>query len=203
KNAGTGHDGPRPKLWKDTQLGLIGAIVLAMALAEGAASDWLPLIMVDGHGVDAAAGSLVFTGFAAAMTIGRFGGAYFLDRLGRTAVMRASAISAAAGVLLVVFSDDVVLAGAAVLFWGLGASLGFPVALSAAGETGQDETARVSLVATIGYVAFLVGPPSLGYLGDHWGLRTAMLVVLAFVVCAIFLAPAVETAHRRPPVPQD
>jgi fucose permease len=203
KNAGTGHDGPRPKLWKDTQLVLIGAIVLAMALAEGAASDWLPLIMVDGHGVDAAAGSLVFTGFAAAMTIGRFGGAYFLDRLGRTAVMRASAISAAAGVLLVVFSDDVVLAGAAVLFWGLGASLGFPVALSAAGETGQDETARVSLVATIGYVAFLVGPPSLGYLGDHWGLRTAMLVVLAFVVCAIFLAPAVETAHRRPPVPQD
>jgi MFS family permease len=89
-----------------------------------------------------------------------------------------------------------VLAGAAVLFWGLGASLGFPVALSAAGETGPDETARVSLVATIGYVAFLVGPPGLGFLGDHWGLRTAMLVVLAFVISAVFLAPAVDTRGR-------
>ncbi|MFB4262745.1 MFS transporter [Nonomuraea sp. GTA35] len=192
--AGSGR--PRPKLWKDTQLVLIGAIVLAMALAEGAANDWLPLLMVDGHGVDATAGSLVYTGFAAAMTIGRFGGAYFLDRFGRTAVVRASAVSGAIGLLLVIFSDNAVLAGAAVLFWGLGASLGFPVALSAAGETGPDETARVSLVATIGYVAFLVGPPGLGFLGDHWGLRTAMLVVLAFVISAVFLAPAVDTCGR-------
>ncbi|NJP92420.1 MFS transporter [Nonomuraea sp. FMUSA5-5] len=202
--AGTGLGAPgetrsgsaRPKLWKDTRLVLIGAVVLAMALAEGAANDWLPLLMVDGHGLDATAGSLVYTGFAAAMTIGRFGGAYFLDRFGRTAVVRASAVSGAVGLLLVIFSDNAVLAGAAVLFWGLGASLGFPVALSAAGETGPDETARVSLVATIGYIAFLVGPPGLGFLGDHWGLRTAMLVVLAFVVSAVFLAPAVDTRGR-------
>ncbi|MEV0306162.1 MFS transporter [Nonomuraea fuscirosea] len=194
--AQAGSEHPRQKLWKDTQLVLIGAIVLAMALSEGAASDWLPLIMVDGHGVDATAGSLVYTAFAAAMTIGRFGGGYFLDRFGRTPVMRASAIAGAIGLLMVIFSDNAVLAGAAVLFWGVGASLGFPVALSAAGETGPDSTARVSLVATLGYVAFLVGPPGLGFLGDHWGLRTAMIVVLVFVACAIFLAPAVETHHR-------
>ncbi|MEV4570207.1 MFS transporter [Nonomuraea sp. NPDC049419] len=203
--AGTGRaaaqdGGPRerPKLWKDAKLLMIGAIVLAMALAEGAANDWLPLLMVDGHGVDAASGSLVYTGFAAAMTIGRFCGTYVLDRFGRTLVVRASAVSGAVGLLLVIFSDSAVLAGAAVLFWGLGASLGFPVALSAAGETGPDETARVSLVATIGYVAFLVGPPGLGFLGDHWGLRPAMLVVLAFVACAAFLASAVDTRRATP-----
>src|SRR5690606_16578414 len=192
----TGSGQARPKLWKDTQLVLIGAIVLAMALAEGAASDWLPLLLVDGHGLDATSGSLVYTGFAAAMTVGRFGGAYFLDRFGRTAVMRACAVSGTIGLLAVIFSDNAVLAGAAVLFWGLGASLGFPVALSAAGETGPDETARVSLVATLGYIAFLVGPPALGFLGEHWGLRSAMLVVLVFVVSAIFLAPAVDTRRR-------
>ncbi|MEV4177455.1 MFS transporter [Nonomuraea sp. NPDC049709] len=191
---GTGHS--RPKVWKDTRLLLIGAIVLAMALAEGAANDWLPLLMVDGHGLTTASGSLVYTGFAAAMTLGRFGGTFFLDRFGRTLVVRASAVSGALGLLLVIFSDNAVLAGAAVLFWGLGASLGFPVALSAAGETGPDETARVSLVATIGYVAFLVGPPGLGFLGDHWGLRPAMLVVLAFVASAAFLASAVDTRSR-------
>ncbi|MFG3261774.1 MFS transporter [Streptomyces bobili] len=186
----------RAAVWKDGRLLLIGAIVLAMALAEGSANDWLPLLMVDGHGMDATAGSLVYAGFAAAMTLGRFGGTFFLDRFSRTVVVRASALSGALGLLIVIVSDNAVFAGAAVLLWGLGASLGFPLALSAAGESGPDQTARVSLVAVVGYVAFLVGPPGLGFLGGHVGLRPAMLVVLAGVVCAAFLAPAVETgAH--------
>ncbi|MFF9505428.1 MFS transporter [Streptomyces sp. NPDC014724] len=193
-DTGVGH--ARPQVWKDRKLVLIGAIVLAMALAEGSANDWLPLLMVDGHGLDATLGSLVYAGFAAAMTIGRFGGTFFLDRFGRTAVVRAGALSGALGLILVIFSDNAALAGAAVLFWGLGASLGFPVALSAAGESGLDQKARVSLVATIGYIAFLVGPPGLGFLGDHWGLRPAMLVVLVFVASAVLLAPAVDTRGR-------
>ncbi|WP_432180471.1 MFS transporter [Streptomyces sp. NBC_00063] len=185
------HTGAR--VWKDRRLLLIGAIVLAMALAEGAANDWLPLLMVDGHGLDAAVGSLVYVGFAASMTLGRFGGTYFLHRFGRSAVVRTSAVSGALGLILVIFVDNPVVAGAAVLFWGLGASLGFPVALSAAGHSGPDQTARVGLVAIIGYVAFLVGPPALGFLGDHYGLRSAMIVVLAFVASAIVLAPAANT----------
>ncbi|KUN72606.1 hypothetical protein AQJ46_12325 [Streptomyces canus] len=187
---------PGPQVWKDRKLLLIGAIVLAMALAEGAANDWLPLLMVDGHGLDAAMGSLVYVGFAAAMTLGRFSGTYFLGRFGRAAVVRASAVSGAVGLLLVIFSDNALVAATAVLFWGLGASLGFPVALSAAGDSGPDQTARVSLVAIIGYVAFLVGPPALGFLGDHYGLRSAMVVVLMFVASAILIAPAADTRGR-------
>ncbi|MFI9169743.1 MFS transporter [Streptomyces lincolnensis] len=185
-----------PQVWKDRKLLLIGAIVLAMALAEGAANDWLPLLMVDGHGLDPTMGSLVFVGFAAAMTLGRFSGGFFLSRFGRAAVVRASAVSGAVGLLLVIFSDNAAVAATAVLFWGLGASLGFPVALSAAGDSGPDQTARVSLVAVIGYVAFLVGPPALGFLGDHYGLRSAMVVVLVFVASAILIAPAADTRNR-------
>ncbi|MGY0021615.1 MFS transporter [Streptomyces sp. cg35] len=181
----------RARLWKDNRLLLIGGVILAMALAEGAANDWLPLLMVDGHDVDPALGSAVYAGFAAAMTLGRFSGGFFIDRLGRAPVVRASAVSATLGIALVVFADSAVLAGAAVLFWGLGASLGFPVALSAAGDSGPDAAARVSLVAMIGYIAFLVGPPGLGFLGDHYGLRTAMIAVLALTTLAIFFAPAV------------
>ncbi|MFE4756800.1 MFS transporter [Streptomyces mirabilis] len=181
------------KVWKDQRLLLIGGIILAMALAEGAANDWLPLLMVDGHGMASTLGSAVYTGFAAAMTIGRFAGGFFIDRLGRAPVVRASAVSATLGIALVVFADNAVLAGAAVLFWGLGASLGFPIALSAAGDSGPNSTARVSFVALIGYIAFLVGPPTLGFLGDHYGLRIAMIVVLAFTTVAIILAPAVGT----------
>ncbi|MFF0223763.1 MFS transporter [Streptomyces sp. NPDC004629] len=186
-------------LWRESRLLLIGLIVLSMALAEGAANDWLPLLMVDGHGLAPALGSLVYAGFAAAMTLGRFGGAVFVDRFGRGAVVRASALSASLGLVLVIFSDSAVLAGTAVLLWGLGASLGFPLTLSAAGDSGPDQTARVSLVATVGYVAFLVGPPSLGFLGDHLGLRTAMIAVLACTIVAVLIAPAVNTPRAAGP----
>jgi fucose permease len=182
-----------PAVWRDRRLLLIGVIVLGMALAEGAANDWLPLIMVDGHGLDPALSSGVYVVFVAAMTIGRFTGGFFLSRFGRATVLGASAVIGGAGLAVVIGVDSQIAAGLAVLLWGLGSALGFPVALSAAGDSGPDPTARVSLVATVGYVAFLVGPPALGFLGQHFGLRGAMLVVLAFLVLAALSAPALRS----------
>nr|WP_269810782.1 MFS transporter [Kineosporia rhizophila] len=183
-----------PAVWKDSRLLLIGGIVLAMALAEGTANDWLPLLMVDGHGFDEALGSAIFATFAAAMTIGRFVGGGFITRYGRGRVLTVSAIFAAVGLSLVSFPDSQVLAAVGVVLWGLGASLGFPVALSAAGDSGPNSAARVSLVATLGYVAFLVGPPLLGFLGEHYGLRTALVVPLLCTCVAAFIARAADTA---------
>ncbi|NDZ58309.1 MFS transporter [Streptomyces anulatus] len=198
-------DGFRGQLavWRDRRLVMIGLIVLAMAFAEGSANDWLPLLMVDGHGTSATAGSLTFMLFAVAMTTGRFTGGPVLVRYGPAAVVRASALVAAVGVALVVFSDNALLAGAAVVLWGLGASLGFPVTISAAGEGTRNASARVAAVSTAGYAAFLVGPPSLGFLADHVGLRNAMVVVLVLLVGAALITRALRTppagAGEEPP----
>ncbi|MDO8189506.1 MFS transporter [Conexibacter sp. JD483] len=195
--AGAGADAARrdDAVWRDPRLLAIGAIVLSLALAEGAANDWLPLLMVDGHGLDPALGSAAYTVFAATMTIGRFGGGRFVARYGEAAVLRATALISALGIVLVSLVDSQPVSVAAVVLWGIGASLGFPVALSAAGQSGPNTGARVSTAATIGYVAFLVGPPALGALGQHVGLRDAMLAVVALVVAASFLTPA---ARPRP-----
>ncbi|WP_404952319.1 MFS transporter [Streptomyces sp. ARC12] len=195
EGGGRHPDGIRGQLavWRDRRLVLIGLIVLAMAFAEGSANDWLPLLMVDGHGTSATAGSLTFMVFAVAMTTGRFTGGPLLVRYGPAAVVRASALVAAAGVALVVFSDDALLAGAAVVLWGLGASLGFPVTISAAGEGVRNASARVAAVSTAGYAAFLVGPPSLGFLADHVGLRNAMVVVLVLLGGAALITRALRT----------
>ena len=187
---------PRPAIWKDTRLVCIGGVVLAMALAEGTANDWLPLIMVDGHGFGATMGSLVFALFAASMTIGRFSGGPIVERVGRSRVLLVSALFAATGLALIAYVDSQVVAVAAVVLWGLGASLGFPLALSAAGDSGPDSAARVALASVIGYLAFLVGPPTLGFLGEEIGLRGALVVPLAVALLAAVLSPA--TASRRP-----
>ncbi|MFC7403832.1 MFS transporter [Georgenia alba] len=186
---------PGPSVWRDRRLILIGAVVLAMAFAEGAANDWLPLLMVDGHGVSATTGSLVYAGFAAAMTIGRFAGGPVLLRFGRAGVLRTSAVLAIVGVATVIFSPNAVVAGVAVALWGLGAALGFPVAISAAGDDPERASERVSAVATSGYLAFLVGPPLLGFIGEEVGLREAMLVVVVLLVVAAFAAGAARPRH--------
>lgn len=62
---------------------------------------------------------------------------------------------------------------------GTGASLCFPLTISAAGDSEHFVAERVSIVATLGYVAFLVGPPLLGFLGQHFGLRSAMVLAPA------------------------
>jgi len=177
--------------YRDMQLMLIGVVVLAMAFAEGSANDWLPLLMVDGHGFSPTSGSLIYAGFTLGMTVGRFTGGWFIDRYSRVAVVRASAMMGALGIALIIFVDVDWIAGVSVILWGAGASLGFPLTISAASDTGPDAPTRVSAVATTGYLAFLVGPPLLGFLGEHYGLRSAMLVVLALVIVAALVAKAV------------
>ncbi|WP_336817869.1 MFS transporter [Cedecea sp. MMO-103] len=184
------HEPHRP-FYKDIQLLLIGFVVLAMAFAEGSANDWLPLLMVDGHGFSPTSGSLIYVGFTLGMTVGRFTGGWFIDRYSRVIVVRACAIMGIIGIGTIVFVDNAFLAGVSVILWGLGTSLGFPLTISAAGDTGPDPASRVSVVAASGYVAFLVGPPLLGFLGEHYGLRQAMLVVLTLMVIAALVARAV------------
>ena len=80
------------------------------------------------------------------------------------------------------------------MLWGLGASLGFPVGMSAAADDPARAAARVSAVATVGYAAFLVGPPLIGFVGEHIGVLNALLIVLGLIILATLAAPA-----ARPP----
>ncbi len=170
-------------IWRDRRTVLIGLVVLAAAFAEGSANDWLALAMVDGHGVDNATGALVFGIFVTAMTAGRLGGVILLNRFGRVPVLRASFTLAAVALLVIIFVPNPVVAAIASVAWGLGAALGFPIGMSAAADDPKTAAARVSAVATIGYLAFLAGPPVIGLLGESVGILNALLVVL--VLCAV------------------
>ncbi len=180
------------------QLLLLAVITLAMAFAEGAASDWLPLLMTSDHDAPEVLGSLVFTGFSVAMLIGRSAGTPLVTRFGRATVVRTCAVVGAVGVVAVVLSPSPIVTAAAAAVWGLGIALGFPLAVSAAGDHPTDGDRRVSVVATAGYVAFLVGPPALGFLGEHLGLRVAMLVPLALLVVAVVIASAAGRQTTTP-----
>ena len=197
--AGTGSG--TLQAWREPRTLLIGLLVMGMALAEGSANDWLALGLVDGYGLGHAAGAVGLGLFLTAMTACRLAGPFLLSRFGRVLVVRASALLVLAGVLVYVGASRLVptdgsggdrvsmaLAGVAILAWGCGAALGFPIGMSAAADDPERAAARVSVVATIGYVAFLAGPPVLGLLADHVGVVTAMLGVAAAVAASLLAA---------------
>ncbi len=195
------EDRPAPgrTAWLEPKTLLIGLVVLAAAFTEGTANDWIAVAFVEGHDLPAWVGVLAFATFLGFMTLGRIFGTAALDRFGRVPVLRALFGTAMVGSLLVVFGGpELAFAGAAL--WGIGASLGFPVGMSAAADDPARAAARLSVVSTIGYLAFLGGPPLLGFLGDHTGVLYALLAVAAFLVPALLAVPAVR--ERRPaPVP--
>ena len=182
--------------WKEPRTVLIGVFVLAFAFTEGTGLDWINVAVIDDYGASAAVGALAFAAFLAAMTTGRWFGPGFLDRYGRVPVVRVLALCGLVGLGLFVFGRNPVMAFAGVLLWGLGASLGFPVGMSAAADDPARAAARVSVVASIGYCAFLAGPPLIGFLGDHLTVRTALLAVTALLIMAIAVADAIRPLRR-------
>ena len=199
----------RLAVWRDPRTLLIGLMVLGMGLAEGAAEDWLPLATVDGYGVTETVAAALFGIFVVTMTVGRLFGVLLIDRFGRVATLRASAVVAAVGLVVVIFGPSVATAAIGIALWGLGTSLGLPVGMSAAADDPRTAAARVSAAATVGYAAFLFGPPVLAFVGGHVGLLNSFLVVLGLVLVAGLIAPAaapmspksgarVPTAARQP-----
>lgn len=189
--------GERLAVWKDPRTLLLGLLVLGMSLTEGSANDWLALTMVDGHGFSNEGGAFMLALFLTAMTLGRVLGVTLLERFGRVPVLRGTAMLAAAGLLLVIYAEPTPLVITGVVMWGIGASLGFPVGMSAAADEPRLAAARVGTVSAIGYLAFLAGPPLLGLLGDLVGLRLALLAVLGFVVLSLLTSPVARERGPR------
>ena len=175
--------------WLEPRTLLIGLVVLAAAFAEGTANDWMAVAFVDGHELSNAAGVVALAVFLIFMTAGRILGTGLLDRYGRVPVLRVLFVAAIAGCVLVVFGN-VWIAFVGCAIWGVGASLGFPVGMSAAADDPRRAALRLSVVSTIGYTAFLAGPPLLGFLGNEFGVLNSLLVVGIVSVLALAVVPA-------------
>ena len=182
-----------PALWRDPRIVLLGLAILCVTITEGAGLDWLALSMVDDYLTDPVRASIAFAVMMAAMTIVRFSGGLLIDRFGRVVVLRVFAVAGILGLLMIILSHDYLLALVGAALWGAGVALGFPVLLSAAADGDTDgSSSRVSIVASFGYVAFLVGPPLLGFLGQTWGLLNMFFVLVALLAIFVVVAGAAK-----------
>ena len=174
--------------WLDWRLLLIGVVMLGVELGEGSAGNWLTLAVRNGHGQTAALAALFATAFAAGEALARIFGGPIVDRLGRVRTIRVTTALGVVGVVLFIEAGNrwIVLVG--VLLWAVGVSMGFPLGMSAAAESGPDPAARVSVVASIGYFANLAGPPAIGLLAQSVGLLNSLWLIVALLFAAFAAA---------------
>ncbi|TQS43092.1 MFS transporter [Cryptosporangium phraense] len=202
--AGPPSPGPRAKArraWTEPRTLALGLFVLTAGFSEGTGNDWLASAMVEGHRTSVAAGSLSFALFVAAMTLGRWFGPSLVDRWGPRRVTRVGGTIALAGLVTTVFGPHWTWALAGVVAWGLGTAMGFPLGISAAAGDPGRAAARVGVVSTIGYTAFLAGPPLLGFVADHVGILRSLTITAAVVAVGLLLTsalPGTKAGAARP-----
>ncbi len=185
---GSSRPGP-PARTRITAVELVlGAMVLAGALAEGAANEWLALLVVEVRDAPEATGAVAFACFNVAMVVGRLGGGWLITRYGRVRVLQAAGVLGTAGVLLVALVPSVAASLVGGVLWGLGISVVFPTGMSAAGDVPGRGARAIGVVSTIGYTGFILGSPTIGLVADRVGLDQALLLVALVTAPIVVLA---------------
>jgi MFS family permease len=188
--------------WTDWTLLLIGLVMLGAELGEGSANNWLTLAASESHGRSAAIAALFFTAFAIGETTARVLGGPVVDRLGRVRTVRITSIIGILGIALFILFGNPAVMLIAVLLWAIGVSMGFPLGMSAAAESGPNPAARVSVVASIGYFANLAGPPAVGFLAQETSLLSALWLVAVLFLVAAAAAGALRPVRAETPNPR-
>ena len=170
---------------------IVGLLGTCAAIGEGSAGDWGAILARDTFDASPFISTLPYICFSAAMVIGRLFGDRLASKYGPMKLIVGGGLVAGIGLgsgLLVGGMGGVIVGWLAA---GIGLSTVIPMLFSQAGEIAKSRfegqfapSEGVAMVSGIAYFGFLVGPPTLGFLGDAIGLRWAMLVpaVLALVM---------------------
>ncbi|WP_353132101.1 MFS transporter [Pseudopedobacter sp.] len=162
-------------------------ICFACMATENVMYDWA-IIYFEKAGM--APPSTAITGFVVYMifmTMGRFGGDKIVHKIGIVNIIKFSGLMIFFGLLLVALFPYKSVIFPSFALVGLGVSCIVPLIFSLAG---RDKTVnsgtRVASISTIGYLGFLVVPPSVGYLAHATSLRWAF-GILSFLGLMIFI----------------
>ena len=176
--------GPAVRLRRFSRAVLVlGAVVFATMLCEGACADWSAVYLRGPAHVERGLGGLGYAAFAVMMAIVRLTGTRLLERFPqqRLLPLLASLATAAMAVALATGTAATALVGFAAL--GAGTALVVPALFSAAARLpGLGQGAGITAVATFGWAGFVLGPPVIGGLAGIGGLRAALVLIPAFTL---------------------
>jgi MFS family permease len=169
-------------------IALAVGIVTLCFFGDGAIEGYAALFLRDVLAAGSLATGAAFAAYHAASLGGRLLSARIADE---RRVVAAAGLLASAGMAVVVAAGSAALAAAGLLVVGCALAPIVPTALSLAGRSAPGRSATaVSLVTTVGYSAFVAGPPLVGALAGLTSLRAALVPVVASTAAIAALALA-------------
>jgi MFS family permease len=158
-------------------------------LGELTVRTWGAVYLRDVLGATPAGTGVGYAAFSLGMAIFRLTGDRLADRLGPVLLGRTCAGIAVAGVLAVVFAANLPVAVIGFAFLGVGVSVGFPLAVSAAAAIPErTPAANVASLSLIAYSSTLIGPPLVGFVAESGGLRLGLAAILPLMVLSALFA---------------
>ena len=173
----------------DRVLLLLGGVIFFGLFAEAAAADWSAVYLRTAAHAPQDVAAWGYAAFSFAMAGGRLAGDRLVERVGSVRLVRAAALTGAAGLALglLVPVTPVVIVAFAVL--GLGMATVVPLTFSAAGRMpGHDPGTAVAAVATVGYGGWMLAPPVIGFVAQGTSLTFSLALVA--VMSALIAVPA-------------
>ncbi len=167
----------------------ISLFVFGITMTEGAVADWSAVYLKDVFATAGMATGMGYVVFAMMVSLGRFLGDEAKERFGAVMLARLCLLFAFAGMLLVVTAPAAALVYLGLACVGLGVSVGFPLAVTAAADLGDRPAAEnVAILSFIALLGFLVGPPMIGFVAEGLGLRSGLATLLPPLLLSILLA---------------
>ncbi|WP_309116921.1 MFS transporter [Saccharothrix sp.] len=179
--------------WRDKHVLVLGAIMFAGLLCEGAVGDWAALYLKETVGVSEESAGWGYAVFAMLMFVGRVMGDRWVLRFGPARVVATLAAIGAVGLgtALVVGQFGLALVGLGL--FGLGLACIVPVAFSSAAAQSDAHAAQaIAGVATAGWAGFLLGPPLIGLLAHATSQSLALGILPVLCLGVVFSARALK-----------
>ena len=206
-----GHDGDTP-LFAFPTIGLLPICLIGAAplFAEGAGVDWSAIYMRDVFAVEPFVGGLSVTIFSLLIALARLTMDPVVDRFSPRAVATTLLSIASIGLVTVATAPHPYVALLGFAFMGIGCSSVYPLAISAAARRGdRPASVNVAALGQMTFVVFFAGPPLLGFIAEHFGIRFSYWTVVPVIVAALVVtkalaaAPMPELSEPEPALPPD
>lgn len=165
------------------------ALTLSAMLMEGAGTDWSVIYMRELFDAPAFVNGTAFSIGALAQAITRYFADSIIARNGPFKTARFLILVLGLGTLTVVLSPYPWLSLLGFALIGVGTSALFPLSMSAAAQrTDRPAAVNVASVAQLAFIIFLLAPPTLGFIAEHFGIRYSFAIGLPFVLLSWYTA---------------
>jgi MFS family permease len=180
----------------DLPLLVLCLLPFCACVLEGAMADWAAVYLRSEHGAQAALTGAGFGVFAAVMAATRLSGDRIIDRVGPVFIARCCGVSGVLGLLLIWLAPGVWPALVGFALMGFAASLIFPISVTAAArQPGRSPAMNIASLSLICFSGYVIGPPVVGLIADHIGLRNALACLIPFALGVLLLAPKLQPAR--------